>query len=85
VILKSLEEFLKTNANADEAAIREGVRAYASDPSHTFATVLGNTSFDANGDTTQKIISFYKTDPAAKNGVGDWLFKEQQDFGQVGG
>ncbi len=31
VILKSLEEFLKTNADADQAAIREGVRAWATD------------------------------------------------------
>jgi branched-chain amino acid transport system substrate-binding protein len=81
VILKSLEEFLKTNANADQKAIREGVRAYASDPSHVFDTVLGKTSFDKNGDNTQKFISFYVTDPKAKNGVGDWVFKEQQDFG----
>ena len=81
VILKSLEEFLKTNANADQKAIREGVRAYAADPSHIFDTVLGKTSFDKNGDNTQKFISFYVTDPKAKNGVGDWIFKEQQDFG----
>lgn len=81
VILKSLEEFLKTNANADQKAIREGVRAYASDPSHSFDTVLGKTSFDKNGDNTQKFISFYVTDKAAKGGVGDWVFKEQQDFG----
>jgi branched-chain amino acid transport system substrate-binding protein len=80
VILKSLEEFLKGNANADQKAIREGVRAYASDPSHSFDTVLGKTSFDANGDNTQKFISFYVTDPAAA-GNGDWVFKEQQDFG----
>jgi len=80
VVLKSLEEFLKTNASADQKAIREGVRAYASDPSHSFDTVLGKTSFDKNGDNTQKFISFYVTDPAAPNN-GDWVFKEQQDFG----
>ena len=33
-----------------------------------------------NGDTTQPYISFYVTDPAAKSGVGDWVFKEQQSF-----
>jgi len=32
VILKSLEEFLKASPDADQAAIREGVRAWASDP-----------------------------------------------------
>jgi len=79
VILDSLAEFLKANANADQAAIREGVRAYATDPSHTFDTVLGPTSFDKNGDTTQPFISFYVVDPAAPNN-GDWVFKEQQNF-----
>ena len=70
----------QANADADQAAIREGVRAYAADPANSFETVLGNTSFDANGDTTQKFISFYVTDPAAPEN-GDWVFKEQQDFG----
>lgn len=79
VILKSLEEALKANP-ADDAAIREGVRKYASDPANKFETVLGTESFDKNGDTTQPYISFYVTDPAAKEGVGDWVFKEQQSF-----
>jgi branched-chain amino acid transport system substrate-binding protein len=80
VILKSLEEFLKANANADQKAIREGVRAWATDTTHKFDTVLGPTSFDKNGDTTLPYISFYEVDPAAP-GNGDWLFKEQQSFG----
>ena len=80
VVLKSLEEFLKANASADQAAIREGVRAWATDPSHSFETVLGTTAFDANGDTTQPFISFYVTDPAAPNN-GEWVFKEQLNFG----
>jgi branched-chain amino acid transport system substrate-binding protein len=81
VILKSLEEFLKANPDADQAAIREGVRAWASDPSHTFETVLGPESFDKNGDTTLPYISFFTVDPAAKDGIGDWVFKEQIAFG----
>lgn len=80
VVLKSLEEFLKANPDADQAAIREGVRAWATDSTHTFETVLGSTAFDANGDTTQPFISFYVTDPSAPNN-GDWVFKEQQNFG----
>jgi len=80
VILDSLTEFLKTNANADQAAIREGVRAWATDTSHSFETVLGTTAFDKNGDTTQPFISFYTVDPSAPNN-GDWVFKEQQNFG----
>jgi branched-chain amino acid transport system substrate-binding protein len=81
VILKSLEEFLKANPDADQAAIREGVRAWATDSSHTFDTVLGPESFDKNGDTTLPYISFFIVDPAAKDGVGDWVFKEQIAFG----
>lgn len=81
IILKSLEEFLKATPDADQAAIREGVRAYAVDPSHSFDTVLGAESFDENGDTKLPFISFYTVDPAAKDGVGDWVFKEQIDFG----
>ncbi len=80
VILDSLKAALNANPTADQAAIREAVRAYASDPSHTFKTVLGDESFDKNGDTTQQFISFYKVDPTAKGGVGDWVFKEQQNF-----
>jgi branched-chain amino acid transport system substrate-binding protein len=79
VILKSLEAALAAGAT-DDAAIREGVRKYASDPANKFETVLGTESFDVNGDTTQPYISFYVTDPAAKGGVGDWVFKEQQSF-----
>jgi len=79
VILDSLKAALAAGAT-DDAAIREGVRKYASDPANKFETVLGTESFDVNGDTTQPYISFYVTDPAAKDGVGDWVFKKQQSF-----
>ena len=79
VILASLKAALAAGA-ADDKAIREGVRAYATTPANSFETVLGPTSFDKNGDTTQPFISFYVTDIKAKNGVGDWVFKEQQNF-----
>jgi branched-chain amino acid transport system substrate-binding protein len=82
VMLKSLEEFLKANPDADQAAIREGVRAYAADPSHSFDTVLGTGAFDKNGDTTQPFISFYEVDPTLVDGAGDWAFKEQLSFSQ---
>ena len=81
VILESLRNFLESNPDADQAAIREGTRAWAADPSHSFETVLGTTSFDENGDTKVPFISYYNVDPAAKNGVGDWIFKEQLSFG----
>ncbi|HVA85030.1 MAG TPA: branched-chain amino acid ABC transporter substrate-binding protein [Candidatus Saccharimonadales bacterium] len=60
----------------DLAALREAVRAYVADPSHKYDTVLGSVGFDANGDTTQHTISYYKFDPTTK----DWAFFKQRDF-----
>jgi len=79
VILKSLEEAAKTAT--DMKSLREGVRAYATNPANSFDTVLGKTSFDKNGDNNQKFISFYKIDPAAAGGKGAWVYVKQQDFG----
>jgi branched-chain amino acid transport system substrate-binding protein len=59
---------------------REKIRAYVTDTSNKFDTVLGTISFDANGDTSQHIISYYKFDPSTK----DWSFFEQKDFGSSG-
>ncbi len=61
---------------------RAGIRAYVTSGA-TFTTVLGTLHFDANGDTSQKIISEYKFDPTL-NG-GDWKFVKQVDFGQSAG
>ncbi|MDQ3927576.1 MAG: branched-chain amino acid ABC transporter substrate-binding protein [Chloroflexota bacterium] len=43
--------------------------------------VLGTTSFDENGDTTNKVISFYRAD---KNDKGElaWVFVDQIRFGE---
>jgi branched-chain amino acid transport system substrate-binding protein len=60
----------------DMAQLRELVRAYVADTSHTYDTVLGTVGFDANGDTTQHTISYYKFDPTTK----DWAFFKQRDF-----
>jgi len=58
------------------AALREDVRAYVATPANTYDTALGTFSFDANGDTTQKIISYFSFDPTTKN----WKFLSQRDF-----
>ena len=72
----------RAGPNATDAKdLREKLRAAAVDPSVTYTTVIGQFHFDSNGDTSQKIISFYKYDPTVK----DWVFKEQLDFGQGGG
>lgn len=71
------------NAVADQATdmadLRAKVRAYVIDASSPFDTVLGPVSFDENGDTSQHIISFYKTDLSTD--PADWVFVKQQDFG----
>ena len=59
---------------------RAKIRAYIADTSHSYDTVLGTISFDANGDTSQHIISDYKFDPSTK----DWSFFQQKDFGAGG-
>ncbi len=62
---------------ATNKADRESIRAYVTTTSNSFDTVLGKVSFDKNGDTTQRIISYYKFDPTTK----DWAFFKQKDFG----
>ncbi|HTS14728.1 MAG TPA: branched-chain amino acid ABC transporter substrate-binding protein [Candidatus Sulfotelmatobacter sp.] len=60
----------------DLAKLREAVRSYIATPSNTYDTVLGTISFDANGDTSQHTISYYKYDATAK----DWVFFKQRDL-----
>lgn len=60
----------------DLGQLREKVRAYVADSANSYDTVLGKVGFDANGDTTQHTISYYKFDATAK----DWVFFKQRDF-----
>ncbi len=60
----------------DLAKLREAVRAYVADPSHSYITALGKFNFDANGDTSQKIISYWQYDAGTKG----WKFISQRDF-----
>jgi len=72
-------------AMADAAAkgdvTREAIRAGVTNTANTFETVLGPVQFDAVGDTSQKVISLYKTDMSASDGKGDWIFDKQIDYG----
>jgi branched-chain amino acid transport system substrate-binding protein len=77
VVLKAIEA-----AAAKGDVTRENVRAAGVDPNTTFETVLGPVTFDAVGDTSQKIISLYKVDMTAADGVGDWVFEKQVDYGK---
>lgn len=79
VILASLETI--ADDGPDAAELRESLRAYAVDPAHRYETVLGTLGFDVNGDSTQQFVSFYRVDPEAEGGAGDWVLVKQQDFG----
>ena len=46
-----------------------------------FKGVLGTTSFDENGDTTNKVISFYRADNDASGKLA-WVFVDQIRFGE---
>jgi branched-chain amino acid transport system substrate-binding protein len=60
----------------DLAQLREKVRAYVADPTYSYDTVLGTFTIDANGDTSQHVISYYQYDATLK----DWKFLQQRDF-----
>jgi branched-chain amino acid transport system substrate-binding protein len=67
---------------ADKSALREAVRAAGTDTTAKYTTIVGDITFDANGDTSQKIVSIYSVDPTAANGKGDWKFQTQVDYGK---
>lgn len=61
---------------------RATVRAIATEPGRSVETVLGPVGFDAVGDTTLRVVAFYRTDLSidadpAWAGQGDWVFIEQ--------
>ncbi|MEA2550155.1 MAG: hypothetical protein QOE42_2753, partial [Chloroflexota bacterium] len=64
---------------ASYAALKEAVRVAATDTSHTYKTIVGDVTFDKNGDTSQLIVSIYSFDPAGASGKGDWKFESQID------
>jgi branched-chain amino acid transport system substrate-binding protein len=67
---------------ADKAALREAVRVAGTDSAAKYTTIVGDITFDANGDTSQKIVSIYSFDPAGASGKGDWKFETQVDYGK---
>jgi branched-chain amino acid transport system substrate-binding protein len=79
VILESLRAVAATGPSAD--GLREAVRAYAIDPGRRYETVLGTVGFDANGDSIQQFVTFYRVEASAAGGKGDWVVAKQQDFG----
>jgi DNA-binding SARP family transcriptional activator/ABC-type branched-subunit amino acid transport system substrate-binding protein len=66
---------------AAAGAMRGLVRAYAVDPTRRYETILGTVGFDGNGDALQQFVTFYRVDPSAAGGAGDWVIFKKQDFG----
>jgi len=64
---------------ASYAALKEAVRAATTDTTHTYKTIVGDVTFNADGDTSQLIVSIYSYDPAGAGGKGDWKFDSQVD------
>jgi ABC-type branched-subunit amino acid transport system substrate-binding protein len=79
VILDALKGVAANAPSADQ--LREAVRAYAVDPNHPHQTVIGTVDFDRNGDTLQQFVTFYRVEPSADGGKGDWVVDKQQDYG----
>ncbi|MHB8459765.1 MAG: branched-chain amino acid ABC transporter substrate-binding protein [Candidatus Limnocylindrales bacterium] len=79
VILDAINRAAATNPAM--AGLREAVRVAGTDTSHSYSTILGAVTFDANGDTSQHIISIYAVDETAAGGKGDWVFKTQVNYG----
>jgi len=67
---------------ADKTKLREAVRVAGTDTAAKYTTIVGDITFDANGDTSQKIVSIYSVDPAGAGGKGDWKFQTQVDYGK---
>src|SRR4029079_2843079 len=79
VILAALRDIAANGVTAD--GLREAVRAKVVEPARRYETVLGTIGFDANGDSLQQFVTFYRADPSANGGLGDWVIMKQQDFG----
>ena len=81
VVVASLQAAAKDGPDAE--GLREAVRAHAVDPATRYETAIGTVGFDANGDSTRQMVSFYRVDPEAEDGAGDWALIKQQDFGSL--
>ncbi|MEO8272830.1 MAG: branched-chain amino acid ABC transporter substrate-binding protein [Chloroflexota bacterium] len=58
------------------AGLREALRVAMTDTTHTYKTIQGDITFNAEGDTSQRIVSIYSFDATAK----DWKFETQVDY-----
>ena len=79
VAIDALKRAGETNP-ADMTALREAMRVAGTATDVTYKTVLGDITFNADGDTSQRIVSIYSVDPAGANGKGDWKFETQVEY-----
>lgn len=79
LIVEGLRAVASTGPSPE--ALREALRAYVVDESRRYETVLGTVGLDGNGDSVQPFVTFYRVDPSAAGGMGDWVIVKQQDFG----
>jgi len=79
VIVDSLRAVAANRPSAQ--TLRPALRAYAVDPRHHHETVVGDVAFDVNGDSVHQYVTFFRIDPSAFDGKGDWVIDKQQDYG----
>ena len=84
VILTSLAEFLKANPDADLAAIREGVRAGATDAANTFDTAIGPKSLrqERRQHRAVHLVLQGRHDPCRRQGRLGLRQSSSQSFGR---
>jgi branched-chain amino acid transport system substrate-binding protein len=75
VFLDAMGRAVATNP-ADNKSLRAAILTALADTTHKYSTIQGDFNFDANGDTSQKIVSIYSYDSGAK----DWKFETQVDY-----
>src|SRR5439155_18536607 len=79
VIVDALRAVAASRPSAQ--GLREALRAYVVDPRHHHDTVVGDVGFDVNGDSVHQYVTFFRVDPSAAGGIGDWVIAKQQDYG----
>ena len=79
VIIESLREWPSSRSEPRTASRGRPRLGGRPDPSirHGHWTL----GFDKNGDSLQQFVTFYRVDPSAAGGKGDWVIAKQQDYG----
>jgi branched-chain amino acid transport system substrate-binding protein len=76
VLLDAIVRAARDDPTANRKEVREAVRVALTDTTRTYSTVLGDISFDANGDTDQEIAAMW----AFSDTKGDWSFEAEVPF-----